>query len=240
MSEGNSRTNKFLVMLVAVLGAAVAIQGYYVFRMHQQVGGGFLPGAQAAVQTPDDSQNQNSGSGKSWSLAPNQSSQGLNPFGGSWFSRPVDPNNWDPFKEMEEMQKHMDSIFDQAFGKFQNSSKFGGLVQNFSFNPKTDITEEANQYVVRLDIPGVDKANIKVTVENGILTVSGTREEEVSQTGTGKPVAKERRVGQFERAITLPGPVKSDGVEAKCENGVLTVTIPKDTIGSKPLPIPIQ
>lgn len=235
MEERTSRSAKILTVLVAFLIAVVAFQTYYLLRVQERLNsaaGQDQRTAQASAKEPDV---------KTWSLPPDPGSAGSpNPID-PLFSAPIDPNSWDPFKEMDAMQKQMQHLFDNAFGKFQTSPQFGSLMQGFAFDPETDITENGGTYVVRMDIPGTDSSRIKATIEDRTLTISGTREEEVSQqNAAGSLWRKERRLGQFERSVILPGPVKQEGMNAKYENGVLTITIPKDTNAAKPGTIPIQ
>jgi HSP20 family protein len=84
-----------------------------------------------------------------------------------------------------------------------------------------------------MDIPGTDQSKVKATLEDRTLTISGIRDEEVEHKLPGKAISKERRLGEFERSITLPGPVKQDGMQVSYDKGVLTVTVPKDTTQPK-------
>lgn len=77
-----------------------------------------------------------------------------------------------------------------------------------------------------MDIPGAEKSNISVNITDRMLEVSGQINETVVDKGKNQ-LRKERRSGEFRRALTLPGPVKAGEMEAKYENGVLVVTIPK-------------
>jgi len=229
MDEQTGKTSKVLTLLVAFLIAVVAFQTYYLVRVHNRLENPTSGTVQASAKDPDV---------ESWCLSPSTPSPDpVDPF----LSAPIDPNSWDPFKEMEAMHKQMDQLFNQAFGRFQTSPRFGSLIDNFSFNPNADITEEDNAYIVRMDIPGTDSSRIKANIEGRTLTIAGTREEEVSnQNKTGGLWHKERRLGRFERSLTLPGPVNQEGIDAKYKNGVLTITIPKGEAPTKSGSILIQ
>ena len=81
-----------------------------------------------------------------------------------------------------------------------------------------------NDVTLRLDVPGIDPEQIEVTVDRGILTVSGKRQEE--RTENDKFFVRERRMGTFTRRLRLPENLNADAVEAGYDNGVLEVRIP--------------
>ena len=95
-----------------------------------------------------------------------------------------------------------------------------------SWIPAIDIREEEKQFVLHADLPGVDPANIEVTLENGVLTIRGRREltERDERSGYRRV---ERVSGEFFRRFGLPDTADSQSVKARYTNGVLEVTIPK-------------
>ena len=107
-----------------------------------------------------------------------------------------------------------------------------------------DIKETDKDMVVKMDLPGVRKEAIQVKVENGrMLRVSGERDgekEERKDTDRYHYYRSERQVGRFERLIELPLEAKDTGMEAKYENGVLTVKIPKASEKKKEVAVPIR
>ena len=92
--------------------------------------------------------------------------------------------------------------------------------------PAVDIIEEPDAFLLRADVPGVDNADIDVSMDNGVLSVSGERraEERTEDTGTQRI---ERATGRFQRRFTLPDTADAKGITAKSRNGILEVTIPK-------------
>ncbi len=92
--------------------------------------------------------------------------------------------------------------------------------------PAVDIIEEQDAFLLRADVPGVDNADIDVSMDNGVLSVSGERraEERKEDTGTQRI---ERTTGRFLRRFTLPDTADAEGITAKTRNGILEVTIPK-------------
>ena len=108
----------------------------------------------------------------------------------------------------------------------------------------TDIQEMDRHLLVKVDLPGLKKNEIKVSIlENRVLRISGTREDEninVSNTVAGHYYRSERRHGSFERQIKLPVEVLDTGTEAKYQDGVLTVKILKASNSSKEVAIPVR
>ncbi|MCB0343122.1 MAG: Hsp20/alpha crystallin family protein [Pseudobdellovibrionaceae bacterium] len=98
----------------------------------------------------------------------------------------------------------------------------------FKFNPAVDIEELPNQYLVTLDIPGLNREDIKVEVKDNTLSISGERKREEKEEKPGY-TRYERSHGTFERRFTLPETVSGKEVSAKYEDGVLKVTLPKSS-----------
>ena len=92
-------------------------------------------------------------------------------------------------------------------------------------NPSVDLVEKDNKYELTVELPGLEKDDISISVENGYVTVSGKREER-SEKQEGEYYVKEMRYGSFRRSFRLPKNVLDDKVEATYKNGLLTVVIP--------------
>ena len=92
--------------------------------------------------------------------------------------------------------------------------------------PSVDIEEHADKYVLHADVPGVDPNAIEITLEGGVLTLSGSREKAVEQKGV-ESRRIERTTGTFLRRFTLPESVDADNVKASNKHGVLAIVIPK-------------
>ena len=92
--------------------------------------------------------------------------------------------------------------------------------------PAVDIIEEQDAFLLRADVPGVDNADIDVSMDNGVLSVSGERRAEEREEDTGTQRI-ERATGRFVRRFTLPDTADAKGITAKSRNGILEVTIPK-------------
>lgn len=124
------------------------------------------------------------------------------------------------------------SLFDQLQNEMNRLQGYpvknedNGDVVTSDWAPAVDIKEEENQFLLIADIPGVDPKDIEVHMENGILTIKGERESEKKTKREGYKRI-EREHGVFYRRFTMPEGVDPEGIEAKSNNGVLTVTIPK-------------
>jgi len=95
-----------------------------------------------------------------------------------------------------------------------------------SWSPAVDILEEKDCFLLRADLPGVNPADIDISMDAGVLTVSGIRQAE--ERGEDTAVQRvERASGKFTRRFTLPETVDADGISAKHRNGILEVIIPK-------------
>lgn len=92
--------------------------------------------------------------------------------------------------------------------------------------PAVDIFEEKDRYVVRADVPGVNPDDINVSMDNGILNVSGERHAE-ARSEDASAQRLERATGRFFRHFTLPESTDAEAITAKCSNGILEVSIPK-------------
>ena len=95
-----------------------------------------------------------------------------------------------------------------------------------TFRPRVDISEDSTAFYLDLELPGIKKNEVKVSVnDERILTVEGNKQAEVIESQTA--VRSERKFGEFSRAFKLPANVDSEAISAKYENGVLTLTLPK-------------
>ena len=142
----------------------------------------------------------------------------------------------DPFAEMEAMQERMNSLMAGRFGMGAGPGIAGvaGRGSRFSFNPDYDIKATDKAYVVTFDMPGMDKSKINVEVKDNVLHVSGERSSENKESDGNRVYRQERSFGYFSQAIPLPQDARAESVEAKYDNGVLTVTVGKKASALKP------
>jgi HSP20 family protein len=128
---------------------------------------------------------------------------------------------WEPARELQSIQREMNRLF----GTFLDPQS-GVYVGGRRWVPATDLVEEGDHYVLRADVPGVGEDDVKVELEDNVLTISGERKSEHEQRKNGY-YRIERASGRFVRSLTLPEGVDADSIKARFENGVLEVTIPK-------------
>ena len=118
-------------------------------------------------------------------------------------------------------RRELDRIFDQTF--FGSNGEAGSLSH---WSPAVDVRETEDGILVSTELPGLTSKDVNVTVENGVLSISGERKQEWEEK-EGETHLLERHYGKFERSFRLPRSVDSEKVSAKFENGVLEVELPK-------------
>lgn len=126
---------------------------------------------------------------------------------------------WDPWREMEGMFDR----YTKAVGWPRGDQE---TLASSDWTPRVDIAETETDFVIRADIPGVDRENVKVSVENGVLTLQGERTTEKEEKDK-KFHRVERFTGTFVRRFTVPENVDPDAITAVFKDGTLTLTLPK-------------
>jgi HSP20 family protein len=135
---------------------------------------------------------------------------------------------WDPSRELSSLQSEMNRLFQSFFDTPSTSG--GGNGGNAGalrrWHPPMDLVETEDHFVLKADLPGVDENDVKVELEDSVLTIAGERrhEEEVKSGGYYR---LERATGVFSRSLTLPEGINPDAVQASFDKGVLEVRIPK-------------
>jgi len=125
---------------------------------------------------------------------------------------------FEPMRDFDYLNTQIQRFFDE-FPSFNISSKD-------SFSPKIDISENDKQIIIDAEIPGVTKDNLKITLQDNILTIEGEKKK-VTEEKEKTFYREERSYGKFKRSFTLPVEVNSDNVDAKFENGMLQVKLDK-------------
>ncbi len=121
-----------------------------------------------------------------------------------------------------------DSLFDldNLFGHFFSPSMTKELSSGF-FSPRVDIKEAKDKYEIIADLPGVEKEDLSVTLENGVLTIEASTSKEDVEEKEGRVIRKERRSGKYMRSFNLGAEVHEGDIEASFKNGVLSLSVPK-------------
>ncbi len=109
--------------------------------------------------------------------------------------------------------------------------------RNGSWTPSVDIHEQENQFLVTMEVPGVNEDDIQISLNNGVLTVQGEKKHEVKPDADNR-YYRERTFGEFKRHIRLDNGIDAEKIEADYENGVLTLSLPKTEQGmDKQIPV---
>jgi len=137
-----------------------------------------------------------------------------------------------PIKGMRKLQRGIDRMFDDFFAPQYPQEMM---------SPACDIEETKDHYLVSFDLPGVPKDNLKIELKDDQLIVSGERQEEHREEGKNR-ISSERYYGSFQRSFTLPSSVDANEVEARYQDGVLRIAVPKapESEAAKPKQIQIK
>jgi HSP20 family protein len=172
--------------------------------------------------------------GSRWRLMPVASSGGEN-------CRPEKINmktltRWSPFRELEMLQDRLSTLFAGVTPRTSGEASFGFA----DWTPAVDVSEDEKEYLIKAELPEVQKETVKVTVENGTLRITGERKVEKEEKGK-KYHRLERAYGSFERTFTLPQDAKADALTAEFKEGVLKVHVPKsEQVKPKPLEVKVS
>lgn len=115
------------------------------------------------------------------------------------------------------------SVFDEVLGPMQG---WGGRMADMMRMPESDVVESENDIRVVVELPGMKPEDIDLDLENNVLTISGHKQEEQRNNNDTWHLS-ERRYGKFSRSFVLPRDVDQEGIQARFDNGVLSVMIPK-------------
>ncbi len=133
---------------------------------------------------------------------------------------------WEPVRELTSLQTEMNRLFNTFFDTPSGSAGAGNGGTLRRWLPAMDLVETDEHFVLRADLPGLDESDVKIEVQDKVLTLSGERrfEHEAKKDGFYR---LERGAGSFSRSLTLPDGVDPDAIEASFDKGVLEVRIPK-------------
>lgn len=137
---------------------------------------------------------------------------------------------WEPFKEMEDLFRQFSPAYSRAL-----RPRNGDLVE---WTPVADISETPAEYLIKAELPAVKKEDVKVTLENGIITISGERKQE-KESKDENEIRVESFHGTFTRSFSLPDDIDARTIRAEAKDGVLKVHIPK-TQTPKPKAVAIE
>ena len=139
---------------------------------------------------------------------------------------------WEPTREFGTLAREMDRLFGSVF-----SVPTAGAVRR-RWIPAMDLLESAEEYVLRADLPGLHSDDVKIELDENVLTISGARTASSEQDGEGYRRI-ERATGSFARSLTLPAGTDAAAITARFTDGVLEVHIPRPQ-QRKPLRVAIE
>jgi len=146
---------------------------------------------------------------------------------------------WDPFREMEDFSDRLSRVLG---GRFMRPLEQKGLLEeglvNVDWAPLVDVEETDKEYLIKAELPEIRKEDVKVTIENGVLTIEGERKQEKEEK-TRKVHRIERSYGKFVRRFTVPSEAENAKVAAEFKDGLLYVHVPKSPV-VKPKAIEIK
>lgn len=128
---------------------------------------------------------------------------------------------------IDSFRKEMDHFFDDLVPS--SWRKINGDLGLDAWSPSSDLSETEKEYKVVLDLPGMERKDINVNMQDNRLIISGERKKEEKEEGQDF-IRKERYSGSFYRSFTLPGEIKESAIKAQFKEGVLTVTVPKSEV----------
>jgi HSP20 family protein len=130
---------------------------------------------------------------------------------------------WDPFRELEEMQHRLAPFWGREAIRKSDKDE---MLLSADWTPAVDITEDDNEYVIRAELPGIRKEDIRVSLDDNVLSISGERTMEKEEKGK-RHHRVERSYGKFVRSFTLPERTDNQHIKAEHKDGVLTVHLMK-------------
>jgi HSP20 family protein len=139
---------------------------------------------------------------------------------------------WAEWGRLTDLRDEIDRLFESPLAELTRTSN---LLSGWT--PPLDVYENKDNFVVKIELPGMKKEDIEVSLHDGSLSISGERKSETRQEDA-EVCRAERFFGRFQRSVTLPAPVAADKVNAQYKDGVLTITLPK-TEEAKPRQIDV-
>jgi len=128
---------------------------------------------------------------------------------------------WSPFERLSQLREEMNRLLDGSLAGFAERA---GLFSGWA--PALDITQDKDTVFVKVELPGLKKEDIDISLHEGMLTISGERKQEKRE-GEGETFREERYFGRFHRTVTLPTAVQADKVKASYRDGILEIELPK-------------
>lgn len=136
------------------------------------------------------------------------------------FQRPT-YSAWPSVGRLANLRDEIDRLFESPLDDFKPGAQLLG-----GWAPALDLEEDKENFIVKAELPGVDKKEVSVSLQDGCLSITGERKSE-SKKEDAETLHTERYFGRFQRTVSLPAAVAADKVKAQYKDGVLTITLPK-------------
>lgn len=144
-----------------------------------------------------------------------------------------------PFRGFRDIQSEMDRFFDEALGNWGRRQGRQGTQQLAEWAPSMDVLTKDGDLLIRVELPGVRQEDVDITLQDGILTISGEHKVDQEEERGGYHV-RERRYGSFRRSMPLPEGIDESKIHARFENGVLEVNVEGAAVERSPKRIEIE
>ena len=135
----------------------------------------------------------------------------------------MDLIRWNPWNEMVSMRERMNALFNDSLFRPDRREDDAGMGLWY---PSVDMFEKDDQVVIKAELPGLEKKDINLEINNGVLTLKGERKYD-NEVKEGNFYRREMSYGKFIRSFTLPAEVDANQIKAEFQNGLLTVEVPK-------------
>ena len=142
-----------------------------------------------------------------------------------------------PYRGFRDVRSEMEQVFDEMFGLARRPRQ--GREPAAAWAPSMDVLSQDGDLVVRAELPGMKQEDVDITIQNGVLTISGDHKVDQEEERGGYYV-RERRRGSFRRSLTLPENVDESKVHARFQSGVLEVTVEGAAAVKEPKRIEIE
>jgi len=148
--------------------------------------------------------------------------------------QPTELSTWSPFERLSTLRDEMNRLFDlSAPGFGDREDRLLGV-----WSPPLDVFQDKDHVFVKAELPGMKKEDIRISLHENTLTISGERKQE-QEVKEGDGYRSERFFGRFHRSVTLPLAVQTSDVKAQYKDGILAITLPKAE-EAKPRQIEVQ
>ncbi|MGQ9510267.1 MAG: Hsp20/alpha crystallin family protein [Thermodesulfobacteriota bacterium] len=128
---------------------------------------------------------------------------------------------WRPFRELDRIRREVDRLWDSFFEK-----RPARIEEVSEWFPSLDVSETDSEYIIKVEVPGIDPKDINISLMNNILTIKGEKKQEKEEKEENYHLL-ERSYGSFTRSIRIPSQIQNDHINASYKNGVLKIILPK-------------